>query len=101
MTRKFRSNRMDSCCKNQKKSKNGCFLAIFGTILALLLTSQQYEFDGITHKGPYNSVEGLYKISFESYGLFLRKSKKVEKRLFFGHFWVNFGYVSYIPAMRI
>ena len=37
---------------NEKKSKNGCFLAIFGLILAMFLTSQQYEFDEITHKGP-------------------------------------------------
>ena len=43
---------MDSLCKNQKKSKNGCFLAIFGLILAMFLTSQQYEFDETTHKGP-------------------------------------------------
>ena len=80
-------------------SKNCCFLTIFGLILAMVLTSQEYEFDEIKHKGPLYSVEGLYKISFESSGQFLRKSKKVEKRLFFGHFWVNFGYVSHIPAI--
>ena len=28
------------------------------------------------------------------------KSKKVEKWLFFGQFWANFGYVSLIPAVR-
>ena len=92
---------MDSFCENQKKSKNGCFLGIFGLILAMFLTSQPCEFNEIAREGPYNSVEGLYKILFESYRQFLRKSKKVEKRLFFGHFWVNFGYASYIPAMRI
>ena len=92
---------MDSFCENQKKSENGGFLGIFGLILAMFLTSQPCEFNEIAHEGPYNSVEGLYKISFESYGQFLRKSKKVEKRLFFGHFWVNFGYDFYIPAMRI
>ena len=35
---------MDSFCKIQKKSTNGCFLAIFGLIFAMFLTSQQYEF---------------------------------------------------------
>ena len=35
-----------------KKVKNGCFLAIFGLILALFLKSQPYEFDEITHKRP-------------------------------------------------
>ena len=29
------------------------------------------------------------------------KIQKVEKWLSFGHFWVNFGYVSHIPAKRI
>ena len=33
--RKFRSNRLDSFCANQKKSKNDCFLANFGLILAV------------------------------------------------------------------
>ena len=28
------------------------------------------------------------------------KIKKVEKRLFFGHIWVNFGYVSHIPSYK-
>ena len=60
---------MDSFCKSQK-SKNSCFLAIFGLILAMFLTSQQYEFDEITHKGPQYSKEGLYKILFELYGQF-------------------------------
>ena len=38
--------------KMKKKSKNGCFLAIFGLILAMFLTSQLYEFDKIAHKEP-------------------------------------------------
>ena len=38
--------------KIEKKMKNDCFLAIFGLILAMFLTSQQYKFDEITHKGP-------------------------------------------------
>ena len=49
--RNFRSNRMDSFCKNQKKSKNDCFLAIFGLILAMFLTSQPNDFDAIAHIG--------------------------------------------------
>ena len=77
---------MDSFCKNQKKWKNGCFLDIFGLHLAMFLTSQQYEFDEITHKGPSYSVEGLYKNSFESYGQFLRKSKKSKNSCFLGIF---------------
>ena len=63
-------------------------MGIFGLILAMFLTSQPCESNEMAHKGPYKSVEGLYKISYESYGQFLRKSKKVEKRLFFGHFWL-------------
>ena len=35
-----------------KKSKNDCFLAIFGLNLAMFLTSQPYEFNEIAHKGP-------------------------------------------------
>ena len=35
-----------------KKSKNVCFLAIFGLTLAMFLTFQSYEFNGIAHKGP-------------------------------------------------
>ena len=30
----------------------------------------------------------------------LCKNQKVEKCLFFGHFWANFGYVSHIPVIR-
>ena len=35
-----------------KNTKNVCFLAIFGLILAKFLTSQPYEFNEIAHKGP-------------------------------------------------
>ena len=45
--------------KIKKSRKITVFLANFGLILAMFLTSQQYEFDEITHKGPYYSVEGL------------------------------------------
>ena len=43
---------MDSFWENRKKSKNRCFLAIFGLILAMFLLFQQTEFVEITHKGP-------------------------------------------------
>ena len=42
---------MDSFWENWKKSENGCFLAIFGLILAMFLTSQPYDFDAIAHIG--------------------------------------------------
>ena len=35
-----------------KKVEKLLFLAIFGLILAMFLTYQQYQFDEITHKGP-------------------------------------------------
>ena len=50
---------MDSFWENRKKSKNDCFLAIFGLILAMFLTSQPYEFNEIAHKGPCYGVEWL------------------------------------------
>ena len=53
---------MDSFWENRKKSKNGCFLAIFGLILAIFLTSQPYDFDAIAHAGAPLGVEGLCKI---------------------------------------
>ena len=37
--------------KIEKKSKNDGFLAIFGLILAMFLTSQPYDFDAIAHIG--------------------------------------------------
>ena len=43
--------------KIEKKSKNDCFLAIFGLIFAMFITSQPYEFNEIAHKGPYYGVE--------------------------------------------
>ena len=33
--------------------KNDCFLAIFGLILAMFLTSQPYDLDAITQMGPF------------------------------------------------
>ena len=38
--------------RKSKKSKNDCFLAIFGLNLAMFLTSQPYEINEIAHKGP-------------------------------------------------
>ena len=36
----------------KSKVEKWLFLAIFGLILAMFLTSQSYEFDEIAHKGP-------------------------------------------------
>ena len=83
-----------------KKVEKWLFLALFGLFLAMFPSSQQYEFNEITHKGPYYSVERLYKISFKSYGQFLRNLKNVEKWLNFGHFWVKYGYDCHISAIR-
>ena len=52
---------MDSFCKNQNKSKNGCFLAIFGLILAMFLTFQSNDFDAFVHAGAPSGVEWLCK----------------------------------------
>ena len=43
--------------RKSKKSKNGCFLAIFGLILAMFLTSQPYDFDAFAHAGAPLGVE--------------------------------------------
>ena len=43
--------------KIEKKSKNGCFLAIFGLILAMLPTSQSYDFDAFAHAAAPLGVE--------------------------------------------
>ena len=48
---------MDSFCEIQIKSKNGCFLAVFGVILAMFLTSQSYDFDDFAHAGAPLGVE--------------------------------------------
>ena len=49
--------------KIEKKTKNDCFLAIFGLILAMFLTSQPYDFDAFAHAGAPLGVERLCKIS--------------------------------------
>ena len=66
---------MDSFWENRKKSKNGCFLATFGLILAMFLTSRPYDFDAFAHAGAPLGVEWLCKISWKSYGQFLRNLK--------------------------
>ena len=66
---------MNSFSENRKKSKNGCFLAIFGLILAMFLTSRPYNFDAFAHAGAPLGVEWLCKISWKSYGQFLRNLK--------------------------
>ena len=45
-----------------RKSKNGCFLAIFMLILAMFLTFQSYDFDAFAHAGAPLGVEILRKI---------------------------------------
>ena len=40
-----------------KKSKNGCFLAIFGLILAVFFTFQSYDLDAFEHAGAPLGVE--------------------------------------------
>ena len=71
---------MDSIWENRKKSKNCCFLAIFGLILAMFLTSQPYDFDAFAHAGAPLGVEWLCKISWKSYKQFLRNLKFSWKR---------------------
>ena len=61
--------------ENRKKSKHGCFLAIFGLILAMFLTFQSYDYDPIAHAGAPLGVKGLCKILWKSYGQFLRNLK--------------------------
>ena len=53
---------MDRFWENRKKSKNGCFSAIFGLILAMFLTTQSYDFDAIAHAGAPLGVKWLWKI---------------------------------------
>ena len=40
-----------------RKSKNGCFLTIFGLILAMFLTFQSYDLDAFAHAGAPLGVE--------------------------------------------
>ena len=51
--RKFRSNRMDSFCKNKKVEK----WPFFGLILAMFLTFQSCDFDAFVHAGASLGVE--------------------------------------------
>ena len=66
---------MDSFWENRKKSKIGRFLSIFGLILAMFLTSQSKDFDAFPHAGAPLGVEWLSKLSWKSYGQFLRNLK--------------------------
>ena len=40
-----------------KNTKNVCFLAVFGLILAMFLTFQSYDFDAFEHTGAPLGVE--------------------------------------------
>ena len=62
-----------------------------------LLQSQSYHFIGIAHIGPCYGVENDCRNFTSNRMNSFSKSQKVEKWLFFGHFWVNLGYVSHIP----
>ena len=65
------------------------------------LQYQSYQFIEIAHIGPYYGEQNDRRnFRFESYEQFYQKLNKVEKWLFFGHFWVNLGYVSHIPVIR-
>ena len=62
---------MESFWENRKKLKNGCFLAIFGLILAMFLTSQPYDFDAIAHTGArlvQNDCTKFYENRVDSFG---------------------------------
>ena len=62
------------------KVENGCFLAIFGLILAMFLTSQPYDFDAIAHIGllwARMTVENFVRIVWTVF-------EKIEKRLILG-----------------
>ena len=80
---------MDSFCENRKKSKNGCFLAISGLILAMFLRPQAYNFDAIAHAGvPFGcrmTVQNFMKILwtvFEKLEIFIERSgEKNDTRL--------------------
>ena len=48
---------MNSFYENRKKVEKRLFLAIFGLILAMFLTSQPCESIELAHKGPYYGVE--------------------------------------------
>ena len=57
MTTNFHSNLLDSFLRNWKKSKNSCFWAKFGLIIASLLASQSYDFEATAHAGAPLGVE--------------------------------------------
>ena len=85
--------------KIEKSRKMAFFLAIFGLILAMFLTPQQYEFDEIAHKGPYYGVENdCRKFRSNRMDSFCENRKMSKNGCFLGHFWANFGYVSHIPV---
>ena len=71
--RNLRSNRMDSQFLTiSKKSKNGCFLVIFGLTLAMFPNSQSYDFDVIAHGGALLCVELVS--NFEKFENFIGRS---------------------------
>ena len=65
------------------------------------LQSQLYEIIKIPHIGPYYGVKNACR-KFRSNRMdSFCENQKESKLAVFGHFWINFGYVSHIPAIRI
>ena len=54
-----------------KKVEKGCFLAIFGLILTMFLTSQSYDFDAFAHVGHF-----WVKMTVQKFSLKGREKKK-------------------------
>ena len=99
MTRKFRSNRMDSFWENWKKSKNGCFLVVFWLFSAMFLTSQGYDFVAnaqIEFQYGVKWLENFVRIEWTVF----EKIEKSPKMAVFCRFLAIFGYVSHIPVIR-
>ena len=88
MTRKFRSNRMDSFWENWKKSKNGCFLVVFWLFSAMFLTSQSYDFVAnaqIEFQYGVKWLENFVRIEWTVF-------EKIEKSPKMAVFWSFSGY---------
>ena len=51
---------MDSFCENRKSRKTAVFWPFLGGLfLAMILTSQSYDFDAIAHIGLWHGVHGV------------------------------------------
>ena len=64
------------------------------------LQSKSYQFFEIAHIGPDYGVENDYrKVRSNRIESFCENQKS--QKMAFYHFWVNFGYISHIPAIGI